>query len=164
MKTETQTATAVQGAYTTISVISRDGTTIGYRQLGHGPGVVLLHGAMVSGQDFTQLGAALADLFTVYLPDRRGRGLSGPFGDHYSMQKEVEDLDALLTKTGAHRVFGVSAGGLICLQAALTLPAIEKMALYEPALLMDGTAHTSWLHATTRRWPRARWQPRLSPA
>jgi pimeloyl-ACP methyl ester carboxylesterase len=145
MKTETQTATAVQGAYTTISVISRDGTTIGYRQLGHGPGVVLLHGAMVSGQDFTQLGAALADLFTVYLPDRRGRGLSGPFGDHYSMQKEVEDLDALLTKTGAHRVFGVSAGGLICLQAALTLPAIEKMALYEPALLMDGTAHTSWL-------------------
>lgn len=131
--------------YTIGSVISQDGATIGYRQIGHGPGVVLLHGSNVSGQDFTQLGEALADAFTVYLPDRRGRGLSGPFGNDYSIQKEVEDLDALLTKTGAHQVFGVSAGGLICLEAARTLPAIHKMALWEPALLLDGTTHTAWL-------------------
>jgi pimeloyl-ACP methyl ester carboxylesterase len=138
------TATAREH-YTTSSVISQDGTTIGYRQFGHGPGVVLLHGSNVSGLDFTQLGEGLADIFTVYLPDRRGRGLSGPYGDDYCMQKEIEDLDALLIKTGAHLVYGVSAGGLICLQAALTLPAIQKIALYEPALLTDGTAHTAWL-------------------
>ena len=138
------TATAREH-YTTSSVISQDGTTIGYRQFGHGPGVVLLHGSNVSGLDFTQLGEGLADIFTVYLPDRRGRGLSGPYGDDYSMQKEIEDLDALLTKTGAHLVYGVSAGGLICLQAALNLPAIQKIALYEPALLTDGTAHTAWV-------------------
>ena len=139
------TATGQGHYYITGSVVSRDGTTIGYRQLGHGPAVVLLHGSNVSGQDFTQLGEGLADAFTVYLPDRRGRGLSGPFGKDYSMQKEVEDLEALLTRTGAHKVFGVSAGGLICLQAALTLPAIEQLALYEPALLLDGTTHTAWL-------------------
>lgn len=127
------------------SVTSQDGTTIGYRQIGHGPGLVLLHGSNVSGQDFTQLGEALADAFTAYLPDRRGRGLSGPFGKDYSIQKEVEDLDALLTKTGAHQVFGVSAGGLICLEAARTLPAIRKIALWEPALLLDGAVHTAWL-------------------
>ncbi len=138
------TATAREH-YTTSSVISQDGTIIGYRQFGHGPGVVLLHGSNVSGLDFTQLGEGLADIFTVYLPDRRGRGLSGPYGDDYSMQKEIEDLDALLIKTGAHLVYGVSAGGLICLQAALTLPTIQKIALYEPALLTDGTAHTVWL-------------------
>jgi len=139
------TATGQGHYYITGSVVSRDGTTIGYRQLGHGPAVVLLHGSNVSGQDFTQLGEGLADAFTVYLPDRRGRGLSGPFGHDYGMQKEVEDLDALLIRTGAHKVFGVSAGGLICLQAALTLPAIEQLALYEPALLLDGTTHTAWL-------------------
>ena len=136
---------STQASYTLGSVISRDGTIIGYRQLGHGPAVVLLHGSNVSGRDFTQLAEGLADAFTVYLPDRRGRGLSGPYGNDYHMQKEVEDLDALLTGTDAHKVFGVSAGGIICLQAALTLPAIQQIALYEPALLLDGTTHTAWV-------------------
>ncbi len=130
---------------TTSSVTSQDGTTIGYRQLGHGPGVVLLHGAMESAHSHMQLAEALADAFTVYLPDRRGRGLSGPYGKDYSIQTEVEDMDALLTKTGAHNVFGVSTGGLICLQAALTLPAIHKAALYEPALIVNGSISTAFL-------------------
>ncbi len=137
--------TIAREPYTIGSVISQDGSIIGYRQIGHGPGLVLLHGSNVSGQDFTQLAEALADAFTVYLPDRRGRGLSGPFGKDYSIRKEVEDLDALLTKTGAYQVFGVSAGGLISLEAAYTLPAIRKIALWEPALLLDGTIHTAWL-------------------
>jgi pimeloyl-ACP methyl ester carboxylesterase len=127
------------------AVTSRDGTTIGYRQLGHGPGVVVVHGANESSRSHLQLAEALADSFTIYLPDRRGRGLSGPFGDHYSMQKEVEDLEALLSKTGAQYVFGASAGGLICLQAALTLPTIRKATLYEPALLPKGSKRTVWL-------------------
>lgn len=130
---------------TTDYVISADGTTIGYRQLGYGPGVVLLHGAMESAQSHMQLAAALADSYAVYAPDRRGRGLSGPYGENYSIQMEVEDLDALLTKTGAQRVFGVSSGGLICLQAALTLPAIHKVALYEPALIVNGSISTAFL-------------------
>ena len=122
------------------SVISKDGTTIGYRQLGHGPGVVVLHGAMESGQSHTQLAEALADTYTVYLPDRRGRGLSGPYGRGYSIHKDVEDMDALLTKTGAHSVFGVSSGAIIWLNAALTLPAIHKAAIFEPPLLVNGSA------------------------
>jgi pimeloyl-ACP methyl ester carboxylesterase len=92
-----------------------------------------------------QLAEALAGSFTVYLPDRRGRGLSGPYGDDYSMRREVEDLDALLTKTGAQRVFGVSAGGLICLKAALTLPTIQKIAVYEPALIVNHSISTAFL-------------------
>lgn len=131
--------------YTTGSVTSKDGTTIGYRQLGHGPGVVLLHGAMESADSHMQLAKALADAFTVYAPDRRGRGLSGPFGDEYSMRKEVEDLEALLTKTGAHNIFGVSAGGDVCLQAAHTLPAIGKVAVYEPALIVNDSLSTGFL-------------------
>ena len=122
------------------SVISKDGTTIGYRQLGHGPGVVVLHGAMESGQSHTQLAEALADTYTVYLPDRRGRGLSGPYGRGYSIHKDVEDMDAILTKTGAHSVFGVSSGAIIWLNAALTLPAIHKAAIFEPPLLVNGPA------------------------
>jgi pimeloyl-ACP methyl ester carboxylesterase len=127
------------------SVVSKDGTRIGYRQFGNGPGVVVLHGSNVSSQNFIQLANGLADIFTVYVPDRRGRGLSGPFGKDYSIQMEVEDLEALLTETDARNIFGVSAGGLIALQAALSLPIIEKIALYEPALLMNGSEQTTWL-------------------
>jgi pimeloyl-ACP methyl ester carboxylesterase len=89
-----------------------------------------------------KLGAALSDGFTVYIPDRRGRGLSGPFGDNYGIQKEVEDLDALLKKTDAHNVFGLSTGSLISLQAALTLPSIHKAVLYEPPLDVDDSIIT----------------------
>src|SRR5579862_8515418 len=140
-----QPQTTTQETYTTGFVTSKDGVTIGYRQLGHGTGVVLLHGAMESAQSHMQLAMALANAFTVYVPDRRGRGLSGPFGPRYGMQKEVEDLDALLAKSGARDVFGVSAGGLICLEAALTLPAIHKAALYEPALVVNGSISTAFL-------------------
>jgi pimeloyl-ACP methyl ester carboxylesterase len=69
--------------YTTGSVTSKDGTIIGYRQLGSGPGIILVHGAVSSSQLFMKLGAALSDAFTVYIPDRRSRGLSGLFGDNY---------------------------------------------------------------------------------
>src|SRR5712692_2450682 len=142
MKTNTsvnnQSTAAAREHSTTGSVTSQDGTTIGYRQLGHGPGVVLLHGTASSGYNHIQLAEALADAFTVYVLDRRTLGLSGPYSKDYSIQKEVEDLDALLTKTGAHRVFGVSSGGIICLQAALTLPAIHKAAIFEPPLFING--------------------------
>ena len=100
-------------------VKSKDGTIIGYRQMGSGPGIILLHGGAKGSQTLMQLGTALSDEFTVFIPDRRGRGLSGPFGDNYGLQREVEDMDALLNKTGAHYVFGTATGGTIALQSAL---------------------------------------------
>ena len=127
------------------SVISKDGTTIGYRKLGRGPGLVVLHGAMESAQSHLQLAEALADDFTVYLPDRRGRGLSGPYGKDHSIKQDVEDVDAVLTKTGAPFFFGVSSGAIIGLEAALALPGIRKAAIFEPPLLVNGPAPFAWL-------------------
>jgi pimeloyl-ACP methyl ester carboxylesterase len=127
------------------SVLSKDGTRIGYLRVGRGPGVVLLHGSNESARSHTQLALALADAFTVYLPDRRGRGLSGPHRPDHGMRTEVEDLQAVLTGSGAQRVFGVSAGALIALEAARIQPAIRQIAAYEPALLMDTTRYTGWV-------------------
>lgn len=149
MKTQTSdtnlSTTPTREHCTTGFVSSKDGTTIGYRQLGRGPGVVLVHGAMESVQSHMQLAEALADTFTVYSPDRRGRGLSGPYGKDHSLQKDIEDMDALLTKTGAHYIFGVSSGGIIALQAALSLPAIHKVAIFEPPLSINGSVSTAFL-------------------
>jgi len=131
--------------YTIGSVTSADGTTIGYRQLGQGPGVVLIHGGMQASQNFMKLATAPRDTFTVYVPDRRGRGRSGPFGDNYGLDKECEDLDALLGKTGASNVFGLSSGAVIALKAALSLSGIRKVAIYEPPLITDRSSPMAWV-------------------
>ncbi|MER7243633.1 alpha/beta hydrolase [Kribbella sp. NPDC000426] len=127
------------------SVVSADGTTIGFRQFGSGPSVVLLHGSMLAAQDFVKLAEALADDFTVTVPDRRGRGLSGPHGADYGIEREVEDLQALLKETGASRVFGLSSGALVGLRTARVTPAIEKLGLYEPPLSINGSVPVKWV-------------------
>lgn len=139
------TSTSASARYTLGSVTSRDGVTIGYRQLGSGPGLIVLHGAMESSQSHMRLAEALADAFTVYLPDRRGRGMSGPYAKEYRKEQDVADMDALLTATGAQYVFGVSAGADIWLESALSLPAIQKMALYEPAISINGSISMDFL-------------------
>jgi pimeloyl-ACP methyl ester carboxylesterase len=138
--------TATIETNSTEHVTSMDGTRIGYRRAGVGPGLVVLHGSMSSSHNHTQLAKELADTFTVYLPDRRGRGLSGPYErSNYHARSEAEDLEAVLERTGATSVFGVSVGGIIGLQTALATPAIQKLALYEPPLFPDSTDPTAFL-------------------
>lgn len=122
--------------YVKNAVVSKDGTRIGFRQLGHGPGVVILHGGALASQHYMKLSAALADAFTVYIPDRRGRGMSGPYGPHYCIEREDEDLEAIIATTGAPYVFGVADGGLFALHASAAIPAIRKVAVFEPVLFV----------------------------
>src|SRR5207248_911097 len=141
---------AATDAYATGSVISKDGTTIGYRQLGRGPGLIVLHGAMESARSHMQLAEALAPSFTVYLPDRRGRGLSGPYREAHEIETDVQDMAALLAKTDAHYVMGVSSGAIIWLQAALTLPAIRRAVISEPPLPINGSLPTDFVQRYER--------------
>jgi pimeloyl-ACP methyl ester carboxylesterase len=123
---------------TTGTVTSADGTTISYREAGQGPGLVIVHGAMQTGHSQIELAGALAGDFTCYLPDRRGRGGSGPAGAGYGLAREVDDLDAVLRATGARYAVGVSSGAVITLHTALTRPAaLRKAVLFEPPLGLD---------------------------
>ena len=134
----------METTYSKRSVVSADGTVVGYRQMGGGPAVVLVHGSMLAAQHLTELAAALADEFTVIVPDRRGRGLSGPHGPDFGIEREVEDLQALMKEAGAARVFGLSSGALVALRTAAVTPAIEKLALYEPPLSVNGSVPVAW--------------------
>ncbi len=140
--------------FTTGQVISEDGTCIGYRQVGAGPGLVIMHGGMRASQHYIRLAQALAGQRTVIIPDRRGRGMSGPAGAAYSIEKEMEDLRALLEKTGARQVFGHSAGGFFALEAALQLP-VQNLILYEPAVSINGSMPFDWLPAYERALERS---------
>ncbi|WP_438040894.1 alpha/beta fold hydrolase [Sorangium sp. So ce128] len=125
--------------YAAGAVTSRDGTTIGYRRIGRGPGVILVQGAMGTAANYDQLARALANDFTVYVPDRRGRGMSPrEYDAGHSIEREVEDLEGLLSRSGARLVFGLSSGAIITLEAARALPSVRKAAVYEPPFYLEG--------------------------
>src|SRR5215472_4334362 len=139
-------STAAQEHYTTGFVTSKDGTSIGYRQYGQGPGIVLVQGAMGSAQNFSHLAEILSDAFTVYVPDRRGRGLSPlPYREGHTIQRDAEDLEALLLQTDTYRVFGLSSGAAIALAAAISSKTIRKLAVYEPPLFSNQPLPTAQL-------------------
>lgn len=117
------------------TVDSTDETEIAYELEGDGPPLVLLHGGSGCRRHWDAFVPHLAGEFTVVRPDRRGRGDSGD-GSDYSLQREVEDLRAVLgTLDDGAAVFGHSFGGLVALAAA-EAPSIERLVLYEPALLV----------------------------
>lgn len=143
-------------------VTSRDGTRIAYERVGSGDPLVLVDGALchrASGPN-RPLAEQLADRFTVYTYDRRGRGESGDRGP-YQVEREVEDLEAVIGAAGgsAH-VYGISSGGVLALEAAVRLDSIRRLALYELPFVVDGTrepipagfaAHLGGLVAAGRR-------------
>jgi pimeloyl-ACP methyl ester carboxylesterase len=98
----------------------------------------MLHGGVNASQHMMKLGRGLADAYTVYLPDRRGRGTSGPFGPAYGIQREDEDLAAVVEHTAAECVFGPANGGLFALHGAIGLAQVRRVAAYEPLLLWGG--------------------------
>ena len=122
------------------TVISKDGTPIAFDQSGQGPAIILVAGATATRRAETSLAAALATQFTVFAYDRRGRGESGDTIP-YAVEREVEDIGALITVAGgAAFVFGHSSGAVLALEAARLLGSrIDKLALYEPPFIVDDT-------------------------
>lgn len=120
------------------TVTSQDGTRIGFDRSGQGPALILVDGAMCS-RSFGPMGplaALLAPRFTVYTYDRRGRGESGDTAP-YAVEREVEDIDALVSEAGGSAfVYGISSGAVLALQAARRLPRLTKLAMYEPPLFL----------------------------
>lgn len=124
------------------TVVSRDGTHIAFERTGQGAPVVLVDGALChrafgpSGP----LATRLAEQFTVFRYDRRGRGESGDTPP-YAVEREVEDLEALITEAGgAASVYGISSGAALALEAAARLDTIPRLALYEAPFLVDDSA------------------------
>ena len=122
-------------------VISKDGTPIAVDRLGSGPALILVDGAMCSRGfgPMPPLARELASRFTVYHYDRRGRGDSGN-GAAYDVQREIEDLDAVLQHAGGSAmVFGISSGAALAGEAVRQLRGIRRLALYEAPYVVDGT-------------------------
>jgi pimeloyl-ACP methyl ester carboxylesterase len=88
----------------------------------------------------TPLAAELAGQFTVYNYDRRGRGESEGRSQH-SLEREIEDLDALIgVAGGSAHLYGVSSGGALALAAAAAGVKADKVAVYEVPYGLAGDA------------------------
>jgi pimeloyl-ACP methyl ester carboxylesterase len=113
------------------SVKSADGTIIAVDRTGTGPALIVVVGAFCDRHSKNSLATALADRYTVFQYDRRGRGDSGPVGD-VTVEREIEDFAAVVAQTGEKPfVFGDSSGGAIAIAAAAAGVEVRKIATYE---------------------------------
>lgn len=132
-------------------VTSSDGTSIAYDRRGSGPAVILVGGGLIDPatgragrSENAPLAAELASHFTVYNYDRRGRAESGDTLPH-AVEREIEDIEALIGHAGGPvRLYGVSSGGALALDAAATGLPVDSVAVYEVPYSVGEDASQRW--------------------
>jgi pimeloyl-ACP methyl ester carboxylesterase len=123
------------------TITSPDGTKLAVDRAGAGPAVVLVGGAFNDRSTVSGVAAALAPDFTTFAYDRRGRGDSTNHDTSFSVDREFEDLAAVIDYAGGSaRVFGHSSGAVLVLEAAHRGLPIDRLAVYEPPFITADAA------------------------
>ncbi|MGW6005795.1 alpha/beta fold hydrolase [Oerskovia enterophila] len=116
---------------------SADGTRISVTVTGSGQPLVVVPGSLSTAHDWQPVADLLAPSATTYAIDRQGRADSGS-RPHHTLEREQEDLAAVLQLTGDHAiVVAHSYGGLVALNTLLDRPA-AGLVLYEPPVPLNG--------------------------
>ncbi|MGW6655830.1 alpha/beta fold hydrolase [Rhodococcus sp. NPDC055024] len=126
----------------TDTVTSPDGTSLGIHRLGSGSPVVIVHGSVSTAESWLPVASILASTHSVFVLDRRGRGLSGDT-EHYSLATEASDIATVLARvaeeTGVEpALVGHSYGAICALEAVRRGAQVASLVLYEPPLPVDG--------------------------
>jgi hypothetical protein len=122
------------------TVTSADGTRIALERTGAGLPVILVGGAFNDRSTVAALAAALAPEMTAITYDRRGQGDSGNNDQAFDVDREFDDLAAVIDHAGgAARVFGHSSGAVLAVRALVRGLPIERLAVYEPSYMPAGT-------------------------
>ncbi|WP_433042257.1 alpha/beta fold hydrolase [Dactylosporangium sp. CS-033363] len=121
-----------------LRVTSKDGSSIAYERSGEGAPVILVAAALADRTGTRRLAKALAPEYTVINFDRRGRNDSTEH-EPYDVQREVDDIEALIDAAGGQAVlFGSSSGSVLALDAANRLgDKVSKVVLFEPPFIVD---------------------------
>ncbi|HEX6035831.1 MAG TPA: alpha/beta hydrolase [Anaerolineales bacterium] len=130
------------------TVTSKDGTRIAFDQVGTGPVIILVDGALqyrAFDQGMAELANLLSPHFTVIHYDRRGRGDSTDM-QPYALEREIEDIEALIDAVGGSAsLYGISSGAALAMQAAMALPdRVKKLAMYEAPYNHDANTRKAW--------------------
>ena len=119
------------------------GTRIGFRRLGVGPAIVMVHGSVSTHTDWMPAARLLASRHTCYVMDRRGRRSSGAGHAPYAIEREFEDVCAVLDAAkvdaaGREAALAGHSYGAICAMGAALLRPVPKLILYEAPLSVGG--------------------------
>jgi pimeloyl-ACP methyl ester carboxylesterase len=119
-------------------VPSGDGVAISVQKAGSGPALLLVHGSLLNGTiSWAAVLPKLAERFTVYAMDRRGRAPSGDAAA-YSLEAEADDIVHVARAIGAPlRVLAHSYGALATIAAEKRFEDVEQAILYEPPLMFE---------------------------
>lgn len=136
-----------------IAVPSHDGVTLSVSKNGSGPALLLVHGTGATSMSWFRVVPALAEHFTVYALDRRGRAPSGDRGN-YSVSIERDDLIAVVDAIGRPvTLVAHSYGAVIAISALGRLRAVERLVLYEPPVVVTPRPdHAEMNRAMQRAW------------
>jgi pimeloyl-ACP methyl ester carboxylesterase len=119
-------------------VRSADGTRIGFRRLGSGPAIVMVHGCVSTHTAWTRAAKLLSGRYTCFAMDRRGRSHSGVGRSPYRIEREYEDVCAVLDAAGPGATLAGHSFGAICAMGAALLHPVQKLVLYEPPFPVGG--------------------------
>jgi pimeloyl-ACP methyl ester carboxylesterase len=121
-------------------VSSADGTQIAVEATGEGRPVVLIGGAFNDRTTMTGLAGVLSPHYLAVIYDRRGRGDSGDVSADYSVEREMDDLRAVIGHVGGSAsLFGHSSGAVLALEAARRRLPVERVAAYETPFIPEGS-------------------------
>jgi pimeloyl-ACP methyl ester carboxylesterase len=123
---------------TNATLTSPDGTMIAYERRGDGDPVIVVNTVAEGRTGLSGLAGMLAEHFSVYSYDRRGRGDSGDT-QPYAPERDVEDLAALIEAAGGRAsLISGSAGCVLCLDAATALgDSVRSLYLFEPPFIVN---------------------------
>jgi pimeloyl-ACP methyl ester carboxylesterase len=115
---------------------SADGTPIGCVIDGDGPPLVMVHGTGDTHLGWRRVRQLLNRRFTLYLMDRRGRGVSGD-NPAYALEREWEDVATVLDSIGEPvNLFAHSFGAMCALEGMLRARKnrLRRSVIYEPSV------------------------------
>ena len=117
------------------TVCAPDGAEIGCVVDGDGPALLMVHGTGDTHHGWRRVQPLLRRHFKLYLMDRRGRGVSGD-QQGYSLEREWDDVAAVIDAIPNANVFAHSFGGMCALEGALHLKknTLRRLMVYEPSV------------------------------
>jgi pimeloyl-ACP methyl ester carboxylesterase len=98
----------------------------------------MVHGSVSTHTDWMRVARLLSVRFSCFAMDRRSHARSGPGASAYSIEREYEDICAVLAVAGPGAALAGHSFGAICAMGAALLHPVPRLVLYEPPLPAGG--------------------------